>query len=198
MSQSVRQLAVPLNVVVSGTANIDERGALDFATSTSVPVDQGKTGGGRKLVQSVSDPGGTNGPAGSVRGQQEADTVSKELSPRVSNSDKATIQPDRSYGLGLSRPPQLVSDVSIVYPEAAGEKQGMVQLRISVNESGRINDMTVLKAEPKGLFEEAALSAFTGAEFNPGQFLGQPVVSDYIVEIDFLPISRDNTSGRGY
>ena len=198
MSLSVRQLAGSLNVVVLGSANMDERSALGFARSTAVPVDPGEAGGGRRLVQSVPDPGGANGPAVSVRAQQKTDALSNEPSPMVSNSDKAIIQPDRTYGFGLSRPPQLVSDVSIVYPEAAGEKQGMVQLRISVSESGRINDMTVLKAEPEGLFEEAALSAFAGAEFNPGQFLGQPVVSDYIVEIDFLPISRDGTSGRGY
>ncbi len=202
MSPSVGQLAGSLNVLVLGSANMDERGALGFARSTSVPVDPGESGGGRRLVQSVPDPGGANGPAVSVRAQQKTDAVLNEPSQIVSNSDKAIIQPDRTYGFGfgfgLSRPPQLVSDVSIVYPEAAGDKQGMVQLRISVNESGRINDMTVLKAEPEGLFEEAALSAFAGAEFNPGQFLGQPVVSDYIVEIDFLPISRDGTSGRGY
>ena len=198
MSLSVRQLPIQLNIVVSSSANMGERGAFDFAPSTFASEASGKTSGGRRLVQPGLDAAGMDGPAGSLKSQQELDVVSKELSETGSNNNRAINLPDRSYGLGLNRPPQLLSDVSIVYPEAAGGRQGIVQLRISVNEQGRIIDMAVLTAEPKGLFEEAALSAFSGAKFNPGEVLGQPVVSDYIVEIDFLPINRDNASGRGY
>jgi outer membrane biosynthesis protein TonB len=57
----------------------------------------------------------------------------------------------------------------------------------------------VVRADPKGLFEDAALEAFRSAKFSPGMVLGTPVKSQITVEVEFLPINRGaRISGRMY
>ena len=186
----VRQQASLLNAVLVGRGPVVEHGAFESAPASVESVVPDKRVGERGLFPSANESAGKSSPESAKSLHQEAQILSVP--------GMVMTQPDSSFGLGLSRLPQLVSDVTIVYPEAAGAKQGAVTLRITVDEFGANTGMIVLKAEPKGLFEEAAMSAFAGARFKPGEFLGRPVSSDYVVEIDFLPISRDNTSGRGY
>lgn len=123
---------------------------------------------------------------------------SSKRTPIFSDNEKKPVSSEKTFGLGLSSPPQLLNEITVEYPAAAGMKDGKVLLRIAVSEKGGITGMQILKGEPPGLFEEAALKAFSRAEFAPGEFLGVPVQSDYVVEVEFLPISRDNTAGRGY
>jgi periplasmic protein TonB len=101
-------------------------------------------------------------------------------------------------GIELERQPELLNDISIVYPSAAGTQDEKVTLRILLSETGAIDDMTVMRAEPKGFFEDAAITAFASAEFSPGEVLGRPVKSQFIVEVEFLPINRGETSGKAY
>ncbi len=101
-------------------------------------------------------------------------------------------------GTGLSQRPRLLSEVAIEYPAAAGDQEGKLVLRILVSETGVIDGLAVVRSDPPGVFDEAALKAFGTAKFSPGQILGLPTKSQYLVEVEFFPTSRDNVSGRGY
>jgi len=86
------------------------------------------------------------------------------------------------------------------YPAAAGAREGTLMLRLLINEHGRVDDIIVVRAEPKGVFESPARSAFAGARFSPGVREGAPVKSQLLIEVDYRhrigdPVSR---SGAAY
>lgn len=100
---------------------------------------------------------------------------------------------------GLDPPPRLLSEIDLVYPESAGLREGRVVLRILINERGIVDNVMVTQAFPKEFFDEAAMAAFRTALFSPGKFLGVPVKSQLLIEVEFLPTNRGaNVSGKGY
>jgi len=188
MRHGVPEPTAALNAVLVSNRNLAEINGLDSTDLESELPDPVGSAGQSKL-------------SGTELGGERSSEVVYQVKPEArveSERDKRVILSENSFGLGLSRPPQLLNEISVEYPAAAGTKDGKLVLRIAVGETGAIESMQILKADPPGLFEEAALKAFSRAEFAPGQFLGLPVRSHFVVEVDFLPVSRDSTSGRGY
>ncbi|MDR3090090.1 MAG: energy transducer TonB [Desulfobulbaceae bacterium] len=64
-----------------------------------------------------------------------------------------------------------------MYPMAAKNRglEGWVKVRLLVNEEGRVEDVEVLDAAPKKIFDEAVLRAVHGWRFKAGTVGGQPV-----------------------
>lgn len=120
---------------------------------------------------------------------------SKQNEPKVLG---VPAVPGYMSGVGLSQQPRLLSEIAIEYPATAGDQEGKLVLRILVSETGVVDGLSVVRGDPPGVFDDAALKAFGGAKFAPGQILGLPVKSQYLVEVEFFPTSRDNVSGRGY
>ena len=78
-------------------------------------------------------------------------------------------------------------------------REGSVVLRLLVGEAGEVDEVAVVRAFPRGLFEASALAAFGQAKFSPGLLLGVPVKSQITIEVQFTPINRGATvSGRSY
>ncbi|HZP87376.1 MAG TPA: TonB family protein [Burkholderiales bacterium] len=80
-------------------------------------------------------------------------------------------------------------DVRPRYPsDANGEDVvGEVTVELSIDESGHVHEIGVVAAEPPGRFENAALAAFEGIEFQPGMREGRSVRSRVLVKIRFNP-----------
>lgn len=93
-------------------------------------------------------------------------------------------------GAELDPPPRPLEDIDPEYPPAAGLKEGTVVLRLLIDATGHVDEVTVLSASPEGLFEASALAAFGKAKFSPGRYLGLPVPSQITVEVDYTPINR--------
>jgi protein TonB len=112
----------------------------------------------------------------------------------------AAADPGAAYALasGLDPGPRPIGDIDPEYPESAHLQEGTVVLRLLISETGVVDRIDLLRAEPKGLFEASALEAFGKAKFYPGLFLGTAVKSQITVEVHFLPINRGQISGRGY
>ena len=111
------------------------------------------------------------------------------------------LAPAPNYLLGaqLDPGPRPLADIEPEYPEAANLQEGMVVLRVLINEAGVVDDVAVVKADPKGVFDNAAVEAFKAARFSPGMVLGTPVKSQITVQVDFVPINRGaRISGRMY
>ena len=108
-------------------------------------------------------------------------------------------RPDYLFGARLDPGPRPLDNIEPEYPESAHLQEGKVVLRLLIGETGAVDDVAVVRAEPKGLFEDAALEAFRVARFSPGMVLGRPVKSQITVEVEFLPINRGaRISGRMY
>lgn len=71
--------------------------------------------------------------------------------------------------------PRLRRDVA--YPPAARSKgvTGFVTLHVLVDTNGSVESVRVLEAEPKGVFENAAVDAVEGWKFDPATYQGRPV-----------------------
>jgi protein TonB len=107
--------------------------------------------------------------------------------------------PDYLLGAGLDPGPRPLGSIEPEYPDSANLQEGKVVLRLLISEAGVVDNVAVVRADPKGLFEDAALEAFRSAKFSPGMVLGTPVKSQITVEVEFLPINRGaRISGRMY
>jgi TonB family protein len=56
-----------------------------------------------------------------------------------------------------------------------------------INERGGVDGITVLQAEPNGVFEAAALEAAQALAFSPAALAGRPVKSQKTLEVVFDP-----------
>ncbi|HEV7576740.1 MAG TPA: TonB family protein [Caldimonas sp.] len=107
--------------------------------------------------------------------------------------------PDYLLGARLDPGPRPIGDIEPEYPDSAHLQEGTVVLRLLISEAGTVDNVGIVRAEPKGLFEEAAIEAFGKAKFHPGMALGTAVKSQMMVEVHFLPINRGaRISGRSY
>ena len=86
--------------------------------------------------------------------------------------------------------PRLLDEVEPVYPADAGLVEGKVVLRLLIGRTGAVDEITVVRATPQGVFEQAAIAAWSAARFSPGRMLGEPVKSQVTIEVHFTPIDR--------
>ena len=99
----------------------------------------------------------------------------------------------------LDPPPVPLNEITPEYPDTAGIREGFVVLRILINEQGKIDNLATVRSFPKGIFDNAARTAFGKATFSPGMRFGIPVKSQLTIEVHFTPDSRGgDVSGRGY
>lgn len=105
----------------------------------------------------------------------------------------SALPPAPAYrGEGLDPPPRPVSDIDPEYPTEAGLQEGTVVLRILIDASGKVDNVAVVRSNPRGVFDQSALAAFGNAKFSPGYFLGVPVKSQITIAVDYTPTNRGN------
>lgn len=87
----------------------------------------------------------------------------------------------------VDRKPQIVSRVEPLYPRRARQREitGEVVLKFLVDEQGEVKKATVVSAEPKGVFEDSAVSAVKKWRFEPGRMDGEPVPTWVRLPISF-------------
>lgn len=82
--------------------------------------------------------------------------------------------------------PQIRSHVMPRYPESVVPgTRGRVVLELLVASDGSIDAINVERAEPGGVFEEAAVKAFSQARFSPAMKRGTAVPAVLRVEVSF-------------
>jgi len=107
--------------------------------------------------------------------------------------------PDYLLGATLDPGPQPIGDIEPEYPSSANLQEGKVVIRVLISDTGRVDNVAVVRSAPPGLFEAATLEAFGKARFTPARAAGIPVKSQITVEVHFLPINRGSRiSGRSY
>lgn len=107
--------------------------------------------------------------------------------------------PDYLLGATLDPGPQPIGDIEPEYPDSANLQEGKVVIRVLISDTGRVDNVAVVRSAPPGLFEAATLEAFGKAQFTPARAAGVPVKSQITVEVHFLPINRGSRiSGRSY
>ena len=79
-------------------------------------------------------------------------------------------QPDYLAGAGLDPGPRPLGDIEPEYPESAHLQEGMVVLRVLISETGRVDDVAVVRAEPKGVLTMPRSKPFVPRTFFRGCF----------------------------
>ena len=87
----------------------------------------------------------------------------------------------------LDTPPTAIVRTNPVYPYKARQRniEGVVEVRFLVGPDGRISDISIVKSEPKGLFDAAVLKTVAGWKFRPGVLDGQAVPSWVVTAVEF-------------
>ena len=109
---------------------------------------------------------------------------------RAAASSRTTPEPEYLAASRLDPGPKLLDDVEPAYPPEAGVTEGRVVLRLLIGATGAVDEVTVVRAAPSGVFDRAAIAAFSAARFSPGRMLGVPVKSQITIEVHFTPIDR--------
>ncbi|MGQ0579658.1 MAG: TonB family protein [Betaproteobacteria bacterium] len=84
---------------------------------------------------------------------------------------------------------QAINDVMLHYPLAAYRDgiAGEVKMRVFINEKGAIDDVTIIDAEPKNTFDDAAFAAAAQLLYTPAIKDGLAVKSVKVIAIVFDP-----------
>lgn len=87
----------------------------------------------------------------------------------------------------LDRIPQVIYRVSPIYPYSAKRRNvtGYITIQFVVDSAGKVGNITILKAKPKGVFEDSAKKAVQKWRFKPGYYQGEPVATRIVLPINF-------------
>ena len=88
----------------------------------------------------------------------------------------APRQEQKAHAGQVDKAPRLVERVPPVYPETArqGGLTGSVVVRLLVDVSGRVSQISILRAQPPGVFEDCVKDAVRQWRFEPGEFQKKP------------------------
>jgi TonB family protein len=142
------------------------------------------------LARSTPVPGGPAGEASAAESPPEPAPLALPAPPELSLA--------RYYlASELQQQPEPLQPVEPEAPAESGSREGFVHLRLMINERGGVDEASVVRAEPSGVYEKSALAAFANAQFSPGVRSGVPVKSQILVEVQYRLQNRA-VSGRGY
>jgi protein TonB len=112
--------------------------------------------------------------------------------PMPKQPSLALLVPDRYFASAeVDQKAEPIDVAPLIYPEEAYLRRipGRVTLRVFLDETGAIDGIDVLAAEPPGMFEQAAVDAVLATRFSPALLFSRPVKNVKTVEIKFDPLN---------
>lgn len=153
------------------------------ATVTEKNARQDSRDGGQPTPDGASRPS-------AISPSPEPSSAAEVPEPRVSGPALPQI-PDPAYypARQLDVYPALLQPVRLEYPERALQNKagGRVLVMLFIDETGGVNDLSVVEAEPAGYFEHAVRAAFTDARFSPARKDGRTVKSRVLIRVNYNP-----------
>jgi len=148
--------------------------------------------------RSQEAPGRSSPLASEPRSVEAADKAAAVAAMPSTAATALPAAPEYALGIRLDPGPRPLDDIEPDYPDPH-LREGTVVLRLLISETGHVDDVAVVRSQPSGVFEQAALDAFGKARFAPGLAAGTPVKSQITVEVRFVPVNRGGrVSGRTY
>ena len=158
----------------------------------SLPTDSRQTGAGSPASGEAQADGP---PVAFQRPAPEASAAEARTPPTVG----LPAAPDYALSARLDPGPTPLEWVEPDYPATALRRPGAVTLRLLIGETGELDDVSIVRATPPGVFDSAALTALRKSRWAPGRLLGRPVKSQLTIEVEFAETNRGATvSGRSY
>ena len=87
----------------------------------------------------------------------------------------------------LDAPMTILARTPPLYPLRARQRgtEGWVSVRLLVDEEGKVTDVSIIAAQPVGVFEESVRRCVRNWRFSPGLVAGQPVKAQVETTITF-------------
>lgn len=138
-------------------------------------------------------------PGGPAQAAQERGVGRLQAELRLRQGPASTEVPARPAQREAQRPsryylareldvrPAPLSHIEPAYPNDAFLRDiaGRVVVRLYVSESGAVDKVLVVHAEPPGYFEEAVQQAFRAARFVPAMKAGKAVKAELVLEVRY-------------
>ena len=102
--------------------------------------------------------------------------------------DLQSVTGDAVFEVGdLDAPLTTVARIPPLYPLKARRRgvEGWVKVRLLVNEQGDVSSITIVEAEPSGIFEKSVRNCVASWRFQPGTVGGVPVKAQVETVIHF-------------
>jgi TonB-like protein len=105
-------------------------------------------------------------------------------------------EPDYYAARELDVYPALLQPLRLTRPEGAPQNTlgGRVLAEVLIDDTGLVNEVRPVKAEPAGYFEEAARITFATARFSAARKDGRPVKSRVLVDIRYDPVEAEHAA----
>jgi protein TonB len=87
----------------------------------------------------------------------------------------------------VDRAPVVIQKMEPAYPRRAKRRNitGQVTVKFLVTQNGDVSKLSILDAEPKGVFENSVMNALPHWRFEPGYYKGKPVRTWVVIPILF-------------
>ena len=109
------------------------------------------------------------------------------FSPGLTLMGKIRVSPGRITAKGPLRGLVPLYQTPPQYPYKARQRrvEGFVELEFTITSRGTVEDIKVVRAEPRNIFERAAIAALSRWRFSPQEVDGKPIERRAIQEIRF-------------
>jgi periplasmic protein TonB len=125
-----------------------------------------------------------------VEPKRESKPAATGLPSSPSGGVELPLTPDPTYypAKQLDVYPHPLTPIKLNYPDSAAAQRidGRLLLLLLIDESGVVNEASVVEAQPEGYFEAAALSVLRATRFFPAQKQGYPVKSRVLLQVNYL------------
>jgi periplasmic protein TonB len=123
-------------------------------------------------------------PAQPTRTTAQAETSPAETAPAPAQPVETAPAPQP---VAESRDPVLVRQVRPTYPATAARRrqEGWVEVSFTVGANGNVSDVSVVRAQPRGVFDRDASRAVSQWVFEPAMENGRPVAKTLTRRIEF-------------
>jgi protein TonB len=118
---------------------------------------------------------------------QQQKTREEEAKAKAATPAQPVASTNTSAGGGETRDPIPISVIRPRYPTNAlrNSQEGWVDVQYTVNVDGSVSNISVVSAEPRHVFDSAAVDALRRAKFSPALRDGSAVVSQQQKRIEF-------------
>ena len=111
-----------------------------------------------------------------------------EMNTHLPSIEVPLIEDPKYYpALEVDVHPTALQNIQPFYPDEAASANvtGSVVLLLLLDESGKVQELSVEEANPPGIFEQSALDAFRNARFSPAQRNGRVVKSRMRIKVAY-------------
>ncbi|HTV84733.1 MAG TPA: energy transducer TonB [Dyella sp.] len=124
--------------------------------------------------------------AAQQKARQEEQSA-KTASSNTAGSNAVAASNNAGAGGGETRDAIPVSSIRVRYPSSAlrNNQEGWVDLQYTVNADGSVTNINIVNAEPRHVFDSAAIEAIRHAKFSPALRDGTAIASQQQKRIEF-------------